>query len=134
MDIKITKTGKTFFKLDSQLSAVLLELGVAERVDNPAAPAAPHYKDVVPDMPPAGWVIAYIGSDRKPHLAYQDGHGGRTVYDPTKPAPSNCPDELVAQFKVLTGDPDARAIANEAERRRVETEMAEAKAAPQKLW
>jgi hypothetical protein len=36
VDIKTKNTGKSFYQIDPQLAAVLLELGMVERIDKPA--------------------------------------------------------------------------------------------------
>jgi hypothetical protein len=36
VDIRTKNTGKTFYQIDPQLAAVLLELGMVERIDKPA--------------------------------------------------------------------------------------------------
>ena len=41
MDIKTRNTGKIFYQVPNELAAVLLELGMVERVNNPITPPEP---------------------------------------------------------------------------------------------
>jgi hypothetical protein len=143
MDIVTKNTKRPFYRIDSELAAVLVELGLVDQLKSPQ-PGAPQF-------PPAGWRIEpaplHIGPEetRLPAefvLVRHDGHGGRQVYI-TEPAPqrrwvgpkngepdghyemvpSDCPQKVLDEWKALVGqgDPFARQrVVEAAERRRIE--------------
>ena len=139
MDIRTKNSGRTFFRVDSEMAAVLVELGLVD----PLKPAPQQ-----PAFPPKGWHIEaappHLGAEetkRLPEfvLVHCDGHGGRQVYV-SEPAPQrvwvgpkegeadghyemrslDCPPDLLAEFRSLNGqgDPFAKQHAAEAAQRR----------------
>jgi len=108
MDIIVPRTKKKFFQVDSQLGAVLVELGLVEKLERPAAPSP---------YPPAGFAVATIirGNRVRPHIVRHDGFGGCCFWDAP---PQECPREVATHWKSLVTRYDAqrRADLQQAER------------------
>jgi len=151
MDIITKNSKRPFYRFDSEMAAVLIELGLVD----PLRPAPQQ-----PAFPPKGWRIEaappHLGSEetkRLPEfvLVYCDGFGGRQVYV-TEPAPtrrwvgpkdgeadghhemvpSDCPENILNEFRSLNGlgDPFQRQHAIEATLRRQARDEAQKQPSP----
>ena len=142
------------FPTTQEVHALIL-LGDLEPIEDEALKRA---NSVIPERPPRGWKILNLdatGIDPKIAVAFDDGMGGRTIvldkvgnpcvpgpqrvwkYDPDTQTegyimiPSDCPAEVIAEFKRLGGgapnNPDADLDAGSAYRQRLaEQEAAQA--------
>jgi hypothetical protein len=88
MDITLT-TGRTFYQVDATLAAILIELGLAEKIAKPAPPS-PH--------PPAGYTVGTVfrGERIRPCVVKHDGLGGTCYY---RTPEGDVPKDVVAEWK-----------------------------------
>lgn len=95
MDITL-KNGRAFYQVESQLAAILIELGFATRLEKPPAPA-----------PPTGWGIAtrdLQGYDIRPMVVKLNGINGDQRF--TTP-PHDCPKHVEDAWKQAVARYDA---------------------------
>ena len=140
-DIFVKRTGRRFYKIDSELAQVLIEAGLADSL-KPTQPSAPQY-------PPKGWrvesmlatgkdqtgALESIPSITKYVIVWHSGMGEKRVYA-SPPGPSrvwsgekqdyvlkesDCPSEVIEHWKAVSGLPsesERKARVAEAKQRR----------------
>ena len=86
---------------------IFLKLGFLSLAEDDPVPVQPS------PFPKRGYAIARVGYESKPIIAFFDGHGGTTYYKGDQ-APSDCPVEVVNQYRQLVGPtPDQLEAAHE---------------------
>jgi len=143
MDIITKNSKRPFYRIDSEMAAVLIELGLVDPLrPAPQQPAFPAKGWVVQSMLVAGADQAgareSVASTTKFVIVFHDGFGGKQVYtgppgprrvwDGTKQdyviKESDCPDDVVQQWRAVNGLPTENErkarVAEADQRRRVE--------------
>jgi hypothetical protein len=145
-DIRL-RSGRPFYRIESDLAEILVALGLADYLKS-VQPGAPTY-------PPRGWRVETIlsagvdqtgnresvASTTKFVIAFHDGFGGKQIYTGPPSAQrvwsgekqdyilkeSDCPDDVVQQWRAVNGLPTENErksrVAEADQRRKVEQFM-----------